>query len=179
MLEIEIPGGEFYDEVNNEFIELKSKTIQLEHSLISISKWESKWKKPFFEKGSFDSENFLDYILCMCVTKNVTLIDIGMLTKESLDKISDYMQEERTATWFRDSGSPSHEIITSEVLYYQMFSLGIPIDCEKWHISRLLTLIRVFAAKNPNAKQKMGRRDIMAQNHALNEARKKKYKTRG
>lgn len=179
MLEIELPGGELYDEANNEFIELDSKKIQLEHSLISISKWESKWKKPFFEKGNLTSESFLDYILCMCMTKNVTLRDLSSLTKESLDRISEYMNEQRTATWFRDSRGSNHEIVTSEVLYYQMFSLGIPIECEKWHISRLLTLIRVFAAKNPNTKQKMGRRDIMAQNHALNEARKKKYKTKG
>ena len=179
MLEIELPGGEFYDEAKNEFIELEGKKIQLEHSLISISKWESKWKKPFFEKGNLTSESFLDYILCMCMTKNVTLKDINYLSKGSLDRISDYMNEQRTATWFRDKNSSSHEIITSEVLYYQMFSLGIPIECEKWHISRLLTLIRVFAAKDPNNKQKMGRRDIMAQNHALNEARKKKYKTKG
>lgn len=179
MLEIELHGGELYDEVNNEFVELNRKKIQLEHSLISISKWESKWKKPFFEKGSLTSENFLDYILCMCMTKNVTLKDLKFLTKESLDKISEYMEDQRTATWFSENGNTSHEIVTSEVLYYQMFSLGIPIECEKWHISRLLTLIRVYAAKDPNANKKMSRRDIIAQNRALNEARKRKHKTKG
>lgn len=181
MLEIELPGGELYDEVKEEFINLKGKTIQLEHSLISISKWESKWKKPFFSEQKMTNEQFLDYILCMCMTKNVDKLDLQYLSRENLDKIGDYMSEQRTATWFNDSGNSNsnHDVITSEVLYYQMFKLQIPIDCEKWHISRLITLIRVFAAKDPENSKKMTPKEVVAQNKALNEARKKKYNTKG
>lgn len=181
MLEIELSGGELYDESKEEFIELQGRTIQLEHSLISISKWESKWKKPYFAEEKKTVEQLMDYILCMCVTKRVTRLDLEYLSVENLEKITDYMEETRSATWFnenRNNGS-SREVTTSEIIYYQMFKLGIPIECEKWHISRLLTLIRVYAAKDPNASQKMSRRDVVAQNRALNEARKRKYQTKG
>lgn len=180
MLEIEIPEVELFDEEKEEFIELKGRTLVLEHSLISISKWESKWRKPFFEEKSLTREQILDYVLCMCITKNVTISDIQYLSDDNFEAINNYMAEQRTATWFREEKSGrSHEVVTSEVLYYQMFKLGIPIECEKWHISRLLTLIRVFAAKDPSTSQKMSRRDIAAQNRALNEKRKRMHNTKG
>lgn len=181
MLEIELPGGELYDEIKEEFVELDPKTIQLEHSLISISKWESNWKVPFFREDRMTAEQLIDYILCMCITKRVTKTELSYLSSENLEKINDYMGEQRTATWFNDAhnNSRSREVVTSEILYYQMFKLGIPIECEKWHISRLLTLIRVYAAKDPSVSQKMNKRDVAAQNRALNAARKKKYQTKG
>lgn len=180
MLEIELPGGELYDEIKEEFIELKRKTIQLEHSLISISKWESKWKKPFLDENlKLTTEQFIDYILCMCVTKNVSEFDLKYLSNDTMDKISEYMKELRTATWFNENDKRvSHDVVTSEILYYQMFKLGIPIECEKWHLSRLITLIRIYSAKDSNTK-KMSRKEVMAHNRALNEARKKKYGTKG
>ena len=178
MLHIIVPENEFYDEDNNLFIYTKETELVLEHSLASISKWESKWKKPFLSNNKTRVE-FLDYVRCMSIN-DIDEMVYRSITDSILKKIQDYIESNETATWFRKetNKSISREIITSEVIYYWMFSLGIPSECENWHLNRLLTLIRVFNAKNtPQKKRSMN--EILRSNRELNEQRKKAWNTKG
>lgn len=182
MLRIIIPETEVYDEVKGEFSYVREQTLCLEHSLLSISKWESKWHTPFIvrsKKESHTNEQMLDYIRCMTINKEVDPLVYASLTPKNLAEINAYISDPMTATTVKDGpGAPFRgEIVTSELIYYWMVSLNIPIECEKWHINRLIMLIKVCAAKN-NPK-KMSNRAILSQNRALNEARKKAYGTRG
>lgn len=180
MLKIEIKGAEFYDERTNLFAEVKDTILQLEHSLISISKWESKWHKPFLMTSEMSGEEILDYIRCMTITQNVDPRVYDMLTDQNIIEIRDYMNDPMTATWFNDQKGPKgrQRIVTSELIYYWMTALQIPFECEKWHINRLLTLIRVCNIENA-PKKKMRRGDIYKQNAALNEQRRRMMHTTG
>lgn len=178
MLTITIPEQELFNELTNEFVRTKAHTIQLEHSLVSLSKWESKWNKPFLSKDEKTIEQTLDYIQCMTITQNIDPMVYRFLTDENIRDINDYIDAPMTATTFSDKGSTSREIITSEIIYYWMISLNIPMECQKWHLNRLLTLIRVCNVKNAPAK-KMSRKEIMSRNAALNAARRKKLNSKG
>lgn len=178
MLTITIPEQELFNELTNEFVRTKAHTIQLEHSLVSLSKWESKWNKPFLSKDEKTIEQTLDYIQCMTITQNIDPMVYRFLTDENIRDINDYIDAPMTATTFSDKGSTSREIITSEIIYYWMISLNIPMECQKWHLNRLLTLIRVCNVKNAPAK-KMSRKEIMNRNAALNAARRKKLNSKG
>lgn len=179
MLQIVIPDREYWDESKNEFVTTKGQTLQLEHSLVSLSKWESKWNKSFFFKQEKTYEETLDYVRCMTITQNVKPEVYYQLTKENHDKILEYINAPMTATTFSKSNErPSNEVVTSELIYYWMISLNIPMECQKWHLNRLLTLIRVCNVKNQPAK-KMSKRDIMSRNAALNAARRKRHNTKG
>lgn len=179
MLQIKIPASEYYDEVNNEFVYVKEQTLQLEHSLVSISKWESKWNKPFLAQKDMTAEELLDYIRCMTITQNVNPLVYMNLPSEAIGRINDYINAKMTATWFNHREKrASREIVTSEIIYYWMVALGIPFECQKWHLNRLLTLIEVCSIKNQPSK-KMSKREVMARNARLNELRKKKLRTRG
>lgn len=182
MLRIVVPACEFYDESKEEFIEVKEQTLLMEHSLISISKWEAKWKKPYLEKGNKTEEEIYDYFRCMTVNPNqVDPLVYRMLTKENLDDIAAYIEDPMTATTFSNNGQPSgrHEIMTSEIIYYYMIAQNIPVEFEKWHINRLLVLIRVCAIKNDPHPKKMSKAAIAKQNRSLNAARRKRLGTRG
>ncbi len=182
MLQITIPATELWDDRNQVFINTKEQTLQLEHSLVSISKWESKWCKSFLSKTEKTYDETIDYIKCMTITQNVSPEVYDRLTKENIEQINEYIQAPMTATHFLDeekSGRSNGEQVTSELIYYWMIALNIPIDeCQKWHINRLLTLIRVCNIKNQPAK-KMSRREIMNRNAALNAARRKQLNTKG
>lgn len=180
MLRITVPAIERYDERKNEFIQSKECTLQLEHSLISLSKWESKWCKPFLTQTEKTYEETIDYIKCMTLTQNVPLEVYENLTKENVKAINDYIQAPMTATYFYEDKQRrgSKEQITSELIYYWMIALNIPVEFEKWHLNRLLTLIRVCNIKNTPPK-KMSRREIMSRNAALNEARRNQLRTKG
>ena len=181
MLQLVIPlGPEIFDDEKQEFISPETKTLQLEHSLVSLSKWESKWCKPFFSKEEKTPEETIDYIKCMTVTQNVKDEVYSYLTRENIMQINKYIEAPMTATTFsknRKSGG-SKEIITSELIYCWMIQLNIPSEYQKWHLNRLLTLIQVCNVKNEPAK-KMSNKEIMSRNRALNAARKKKLNTRG
>lgn len=179
MLELKIPASELFDEESFTFIQTKPATILLEHSLLSISKWESKWKKPFLSSKGKTPEETIDYIRCMTITKNVPDEVYQCLTNENLDVVADYVADSMTATWFReDRTPPSREVITSEVIYYWMITANIPMECQKWHLNRLLTLIRVCQIKNaPN--KKMSKGEIARRNNELNAARLKQLNTSG
>lgn len=180
MLRISIPECELWDESKNEFISTKGQTLQLEHSLVSVSKWESKWCKAFLAKGERSREEDIDYIRCMTITQNVDPDVYNFLTDENIDQVNKYIEAPMTATkFFEEKGrKTNNEQTTSELIYYWMVALNIPFECQKWHLNRLLTLIRVCNIKNQPPK-KRSRREIMSRNVALNEARRKQLNTRG
>lgn len=180
MLKIIVPEKELYDEERNVFLKSRAQELQLEHSLVSISKWESKWKKPFLAKGIKNNNEILDYIACMTLTQNVDPMVYGCMDQSIIDIITEYIQAPMTATTFtkETKSAASAEIITSELIYYWMISFNIPFECQKWHLNRLLTLINVCNIKNQPAK-KLSHNEILARNRALNEQRKAKYKTKG
>lgn len=180
MLRINIPGGELWDERNNEFVFAKGQTLQLEHSLVSLSKWESKWCKPFLSSDAKTTEETIDYIKCMTVTQNVKPELYNFLTNEHITMVNDYISAPMTATTFSKDGpgGRNREIVTAELIYYWMIALNIPFECQKWHLNRLLTLIRVCNIKNTPPK-KMSKRQIMNRNAALNAERRRLMGTNG
>lgn len=181
MLQIEIPlSPEGWDEEKEKFVTGKSLTLQLEHSLVSLSKWESKWNKPFLAKGERTLEETLDYIKFMTLTKNVDDSVYRKLTTENIQQINDYISAPMTATTFYEDKQTkgSKEIVTAELIYYWMIALNIPFECQKWHLNRLLTLVRVCNVKNAPPK-KMSKRDIASRNAQLNAARRKQLNTKG
>lgn len=180
MLTITIPERELWDEERAEFVSVKEQTLQLEHSLVSLSKWESKWKKPFLTKEDKTPEETIDYIRCMTLTPNVKPEVYKCLTHDNIAKINNYISDPMTATTINMHGlsKGGKEIVTSELVYYWMVALNIPFECQKWHLNRLITLIQVCNVKNTPPK-KMSKRDIMSRNAALNAARRKKYNSKG
>lgn len=181
MLQVVIPlGPEIFDDEKQEFTTPDTKTLQLEHSLVSLSKWESKWCKPFFSKEEKTPEETIDYIKCMTITQNVKDEVYSHLTRDNIIQINKYIEAPMTATTFSKNrkSKGSREIVTSELIYCWMIQLNIPSDYAKWHLNRLLTLIQVCNLKNEPA-TKMSNKEIMSRNRALNAARKKKLNTRG
>lgn len=186
MLTINIPSSELYDEEHNEFIQIPSKTLKLEHSLISLSKWESKWNVPFLDPNKDKTtEQTLDYMRCMVVGPVPDKTVFYGIPSKTIKQIVDYIDAPMTATTF--GGVPNSrktsktQILTSELIYYDMIALGIPMECEKWHLNRLFTLIRVCSIKNQpnNKKNKMSKDEIRKRNSALNAQRKAKLHTKG
>lgn len=179
MLRLIVPEKELYDERTGLFVRTKKQVLQLEHSLVSLSKWESKWHKPFLSKNEKSGEEMLDYIRCMTITQNVPDEVYFALDTNELIKINDYLNDSMTATTItKQQGKSRGEIITSEIIYYWMISLQIPFECEKWNLNRLLTLIEVCNIKNSPGK-KMSKSEIMRRNRTLNAARKQQMHTRG
>lgn len=181
MLQITVPGTELYDEATNEFITVKEQTLTLEHSLVSLSKWESKWCKPFLSKDGLTTEQTIDYIRCMTITQNVPAITYSLVTDDNIKQVENYINAPMTATWFSDekkSGRANGEVVTAELIYYWMIALQIPMKCEKWHLNRLLTLVKVCNIKNTPPK-KMGKRATMSRNAAINAARRKQLNSNG
>lgn len=182
MLTITIPATEGWSESKQEFVPIEpEQTLQLEHSLISLSKWESKWCKPFLSTKDKTDEETLDYIKFMTITKNVKPEVYDRITNKIINEINSYIESPMTATTFSDNGGGKNngEIITSELIYYWMIALNIPIEeCQKWHLNRLLTLIKVCNIKNQPAK-KMSSADVTSRYAALNAQRKKQLNTKG
>ena len=182
MLRIVVPRCETFDEKTSRIIEYPEKELRLEHSLISISKWESKWKKPFLGKEEMTPEETLDYIRCMTITQNVDPSVYSRLTVKNIEDVKAYINDPMTATWFRNDGNTNKRksggVITSEIIYWQMIALEIPSEYQTWHLNRLLTLIRVCAEKQKPGK-KMSRSALAKRNRSLNAARKAKLGSRG
>lgn len=181
MLEITVPAVELYDEKNNMFINLEERTIHLEHSLVSVSKWEAKYCKPFISKTDKTDEEVVDYIKMMTLTQDVEPDVYQRLTKANYEAIENYINAPMTATTFRESkgsGKKSNETVTNEVIYYWMSSLGIEKAYEEWHLNRLLTFIRVCNEMNA-PKKKMSKKDTVNQYAALNRARRQKLNSKG
>ena len=182
MLEIKVPGAEFWNEETDAFVTVEPCTLMLEHSLISLSKWESKWKKPFLKDGPKTVEEIRDYVRCMTINKNVNENIYLALTATDLEMINAYVADTMTATTFHTRDGQARrgrgEIMTAEVIYFYMISFGIPFECEKWHLNRLITLIKVCNIKNA-PKQKMSKAAAAKQQRALNAQRRAKSGSRG
>ena len=181
MLTIEIPiSPEGWDEEKQEFVEPKCQILQLEHSLVSLSKWESKWKKSFISSKNITNEEMLDYIRCMTLTSNVDDDVYNYLTQDNVNAVRKYIEDPMTATTFpkENNGRNNREIITSELIYYWMIASNIPSEYQYWHLNRLITLIRVCSVKNTPPK-KMSKRDVANRNAQLNAARRAQMNTRG
>ena len=174
MLKITVPGVELWDERNEVFITTKDATLTLEHSLVSVSKWEAKWKKPFLGQKDRTRAETIDYIRCMTISQNVNPDVYLAIDNRIIRRVNEYINDSMTATWFTEQkkGPPTRKNITSELIYYWMISLNIPFECQKWHLNRLLTLIRVCEIKNAPAK-KMSKGAVAKQNAAINAQRRR------
>lgn len=181
MLQLLIDNTDFYDSEKNLFITVKPQILVLEHSLISISKWESKYKRPFFKNDKTMPE-FIDYIRFMTINKNIDPIVYNCINGKNLNTINNYINDPYTATTINNHSTMrkrlGNDVITSEVVYYWMVSYQIPFECEKWHFNRLITLIKVCEAMNSSQK-KMSSKSVMKQNSAINAARRKAHHTKG
>lgn len=181
MLTITIPASEYYDQKEDKFYtNKKPQTITLEHSLVSISKWEAKWHKPFLSEKKKTFEESMDYVRCMTLTQNVNPEVYKFLSPDNFKAINAYIEDPMTASTVNNLNNKkgSAEVVTSELIYYWMIALEIPMKCEKWHLNRLLMLIKICEAKQQPAK-KMKPRDVLKSNHALNAARRKRSGSRG
>lgn len=186
MLEVTIPETKLFDEATSTFITVKETTLQLEHSLLAISKWESKWKKAFFadKKVPKTHEESIDYIRCMTINRNVDPNVYYAISNQVMQQVSLYIEDPMTATIITDYskrvGGQSRKTptVTSELIYYWMIEHGIPFECQKWHLNRLMMLIQICNVRsNPN--NKMSKREVMQQNAMLNAARRKKFNSKG
>lgn len=183
MLTLHVPESEYYLEAENRFINLPAVTLRLEHSLVSLSKWESKWKQPFLSVKELTGEKLVDYIGAMNMTQNVDPLVFQSLREEDIIKIQEYIGDSMTATTFNEANKPgSARVVTSELIYYWMFAFNVPLECQKWHLNRLLTLLRVCSIetnRQSGKKKHMSREEIIKRNNALNEQRRKALNTTG
>jgi len=183
MLTIKVPPNEIFDEINSKIITTKGATLQLEHSLVSVSKWESKWHKVFLDPDTHKTmEETIDYIKCMTISQNVDPMIYYTLSQDIIKKINEYIDDPMTATTFNEEnikkmsiGQPkTNEKMSSELIYYWMVAAQIPFECQKWHLNRLLTLIRICGIKNQPPK-KMSKKDLNSKYRSANAARRAKY----
>lgn len=180
MLTITVSSPEMFDESTLEFVDDPAVVLELEHSLVSLSKWESIYEKPFLGNVEKTSEESLAYIKLMCLTPNVPEEVFLRLTNEHLEQIQTYVTAKMTATWFSEtpSGPANRQVITNELIYTWMIQLNIPIEMENWHLNRLFTLLRTVSAKNEKPK-KMSSAEAARKRHELNEQRKAQFGTTG
>jgi len=181
MLTISIPDQEFWNNVTEESEKIKGRDITLEHSLVSLAKWESLFHKPFLVRGEKTHSETINYIKCMTITQNVDDIYYRAIDSETLRLITSYIENPMTATTFskdEENKKINRDVITAEIIYYWMIALQIPLECQKWHLNRLLTLINVCNIKNQQPK-KMSRGKYLARQRALNASRRHKLNTRG
>lgn len=189
MFKVDIKSRHEWDEDKEQFVNYSPIKLSFEHSLISISKWESKWHKPFLSENEKSLEETLDYIRCCCVDKEITLDDVKALPQSVITDFEEYIKDPMTATTFQDRrqainrGLKQKEIVTSEQIYYWMIAYNIPDRFEKWHLNRLMNLIKICGLEaekqNPKSKNKMSKKDIYAYNKQLNDARRKQWNTKG
>ena len=181
MLTIKIPDKELFNDSTQEFVKVKGRELRLEHSLVSLSKWESKFHKPFLVKEDKSRAETIEYIKCMTITQNVEANVFKAIDYKIIKEVTAYLEDSMTATTFSEQEQKhkiNREVITAEIIYYWMVALQIPMECQKWHLNRLLTLINVCNIKM-QPKRKMSRGEIKARNRALNAARRQRLNTTG
>ncbi len=186
MLKIVIPPSDGWNEEKEEFVNFAGKTLSLEHSLVSVAKWEARWHKPFLDSTNKTVEEVIDYVRCMTLTQNVDPSVYSFLTEDNFKQINDYINDTMTATWFVENENrrrkSSSEKITSELVYYWMIAFNIPMECQKWHFNRLMTLIRICEIKNEEQygkSNKMPKSALVNKYASLNAARRKAWNTKG
>jgi hypothetical protein len=180
MLTLKVAGIESFDDNTQEFTTQGGVSLELEHSLVSLSKWESIHEKPFLGKEPKTPQEIISYVKCMALRDDIAPEVFGQLDMEHFDEISEYIDSKQSATWFSEQpGAPqSREVITSELIYYWMTIFNIPFECDKWHLNRLFTLIRICNIKQSKP-EKMSRAEIARRNRELNAQRKAQLGTTG
>lgn len=180
MLRITVPGREYFIDKDQEFIIEEPTVLELEHSLVSLSKWEQKFEKPFLAATERTEEEAIAYIEAMIVTEDYPPDILSRLNDENVTAINTYLDAKMTATWFNDTaqGPKSRETITNELIYHWMIEFGIPMECQHWHLNRLFTLIKVRNVKL-NPPKKMNAKDLAERNRRLNAERRAKLGTSG
>jgi hypothetical protein len=180
MLTLIVPGDEHFDENTSEFVTVGDVTLELEHSLVSLSKWESKYEKPFLGRDEKTTEEVISYVETMLLTEEVPEGILHKLSEENFNQINDYLDAKMTATWFSDQPSAprSREVITAELIYYWMIVFNIPFECQYWHLNKLFTLIRICNVKQAKP-EKMSRNEVAQRNRELNAQRRKQLGTTG
>lgn len=180
MLTITVPATESFDEAESKIIRSEEWTLSLEHSLVSLSRWESKWKKSFLFSKDKSVEEVYGYVEAMCLTPDVPPEVFSKLSQANFDAINEYINEKMTATTFNEMPNqrPGRDVITAELIYYWMIALQVPVECENWHLNRLMALIKVANLKNSPPK-KMGKNEMLAQRERMNEERKARWGTSG
>lgn len=181
MLTITVPGCEWLDETQGRFMKTADTVLTLEHSLVSVHKWEQRHCKPFLSSEHKTDAECMDYVRCMTLTQNVNPLVYSALTPELLKNIDKYIEAPMTATWFSEektTGPIDRKTVTAEVIYYWMITLGIPWECRKWHLNTLMTLIRVCNAKNAPKRQR-SQREMIAERRMLNKMRREQTGSRG
>ena len=176
MLEIHVKGKEIFEESTYEFSTVKDTTLKLEHSLVSVSRWEEKYKKPFLTEQSKTREETIFYIKCMTINNNVDDDIYNLITDDHIAEVNEYIADQKTATWFTDysnDDSSNGEQVTSELIYYWMTINRIPFETQKWHLSRLMALIKICNIKNSPPK-KMSERETLERYKQINEKRRKR-----
>lgn len=198
MIQIHIPEVvDFWDSVHEEFVNVKAYDLWLEHSLLSVAEWEARWHKPFLSKNEKTNEELIDYIRCMVRKRNVDEIDprtFLFIPESEMKRIQEYIEDDHTATSFRENpwekkqvGRQKEKVLTSEVIYYYMIALNIPMECQKWHLGRLQTLIKVCNEMNKEMDPKYKDRkltvkeqsDMAKSYHELNAKRRAALGTKG
>lgn len=180
MLKIIVPSMDLFNEEDNTFTTVPETIIELEHSLLAMSKWESKFQVPFLGSSPKTNQEMLEYVRLMIVTPNYPENILSRLTSENYDSIKEYIESSQSATTFsnRSKAKGKPEIITSELIYYWMVAFTIPFECESWNLNRLFALIRICDIKNSKPKP-MTQRELAERNRSINEQRKAKLGTRG
>lgn len=181
MLRIKVPiSPEGWDEEKQEFVEPEVQILNLEHSLVSIHKWESKWNRSFLASKEMTEEETIHYIECMTLSDDIDSEIYTKLTKENIDEIHDYIYAPMTATKIpkTKTGKNNKETVTAELIYFWMLESGIPFECQYWHLNQLLTLIEVCGVKRTPTK-KMSKSEIMRQNAAINAANRARFNSKG
>ena len=180
MLEIIVPENEVYLPKENRFVTIQACRLTLEHSLLSVAKWEAKWHIPYLDGKRKTPAQELDYIRCMTIGSVKDPSVYSVLSDDNLEAIKSYIDDTMTATTFskRKAGKKSNRVSTAESIYSRMFANNIPMECQKWHLNRLLTLIRV-CDENSTPPKKMSKRETAAYYAEQNALRRAKYKTRG
>lgn len=185
-LTITIPSQELFDDVREEFTNVPETNVTLEHSLLSISKWESKWHKPYLGDENHTNDELLDYIRCMVITpSHLSEKVLYGLTQDNVKEIVNYISDPMTATTFSDNKkkpqAKKKDVVTSELIYYWMVAFNIPVKFEQWHLNRLLTLVKICQIENDpdkNKKKKLTKSDLMRRKE-LNAARRAKLNSKG
>ena len=172
-IKIFVPKQELWDDTREILIPIKEDiTLSLEHSLVSLTKWESKWHKPFLSPEEKTQEETMDYVRCMILNEDVDDEIIYAFTNANLKQIEEYIATEQTATTFpkENSSEPqSNELLTSELIYYYLACMQCPFQpTETWHLSRVLTLIRVASFKNKGEK-KLNKTEALQQCESIKE----------
>lgn len=172
VLDLYVPGKEFWNSELQEFIYTKDITLHLKHSLVSLTRWEQHYKRRFLDDGPKNEEEYRFYIQCMTLNKDVDPLVYTVLQEDDMKKVTDYLHDSMTATTLpkQNNNRTNSEKLSSELIYYYMSALNIPFECEKWFLNNLIILISIASIKNnpQEKKSKPSWNSIRALNAARN-----------